>query len=463
MDAQPATASLAGPIGRLRSLLGDSNEASLTRRLAGTIFLIRIISAALAYASQILLARWMGGSDYGVYVYVWTWVLLLGSMMDFGISASAQKIIPEYRTRGEHALLRGFLSGSRWMTFIVSAIAAVLLAGVVRLLSRWIEPSAIVPLYIGCLTLPAFVVANTQDGIARSHDWMQLGLMPQFILRQSLIIGITAGALALGFHLGATAAMLASAAAVWLAMIGQMIVLNRRLGRHIQPGPKSYNFGGWLSISLPILMVEGFYLLLSYTDVLLLQQFRSSEEVGIYFAVVKTLALVSFVHYAMSATTAHRFAEYHALGDKLRLAAYVAHAIRWTFWPSLAATALLLAMGKPLLWLFGPQFVVGYDIMFVAAIGLVVRSAIGPVERLLNMLGHQYICAMAYALAFVMNVALCFALVPGFGGHGAAAATSISLAFETVLLFWIVRRRLGLHVLAFGKGRYSSLEAGLPR
>ena len=71
----------------------------------------------------------MGGSDYGIYVYVWTWVLLLGSMMDFGISASAQKIIPEYRTRGEHALLRGFLSGSRWMTFIVSAAVSLLLAG----------------------------------------------------------------------------------------------------------------------------------------------------------------------------------------------------------------------------------------------------------------------------------------------------------------------------------------------
>ena len=68
-----------------------------------------------------------------------------------------------------------------------------------------------------------------------------------------------------------------------------------------------------------------------------------------------------------------------------------------------------------------------------------VRSAIGPVERLLNMLGHQHICALAYALAFVMNVALCVALVPRFGGHGAAAATSLSLTFETVLLFWIVR------------------------
>jgi O-antigen/teichoic acid export membrane protein len=452
IDAEPARVLPAGLFTRLRSkLLGGSTEASLTRKLAGTIFIIRVLSAGLAYLSQILLARWMGGSDYGVYVYVWTWVLLLGSMMDFGISASAQKIIPEYRTRGEHALLRGFLSGSRWMTFAVSIAVSLALAGLVKLLSTWIEPGAVVPLYIGCATLPPFVVANTQDGLARSHDWMRLGLMPQFIVRQALIIGFTFGLFALGFNLGATAAMIASAGAVWVAMIGQMIVLNHRLASHIEEGPKAYDIRGWLAISLPIMLVESFYLLLSYTDVLVLQQFRSSEEVGVYFAVVKTLALVSFIHYAMSATTAHRFAEYHALGDKARLSAYVAHAIKWTFWPSLAATIALLALGKPLLWLFGSQFVGGYDIMFIAAIGLVVRSAIGPVERLLNMLGHQHICALAYALAFVMNVVLCVALVPRFGGYGAAAATSISLTFETVLLFWIVRQRLGLHVLAFGK------------
>jgi O-antigen/teichoic acid export membrane protein len=453
MDAQSASVPPGSAITRLRAKLSGSSEASLTKRLAGTIFIIRVLSAGLAYLSQILLARWMGGSDYGIYVYVWTWVLLLGSMMDFGIASSAQKIIPEYRTGGEHALLRGFLAGSRWMTFAVSAAVSLLLAGLVKWLSPWIDAGAIVPLLIGCLTLPAFVVANTQDGIARSHDWMRLGLMPQFIIRQALIIGFTAGAFMLGFHLGATLAMLASAAAVWIAMTGQMLVLNRRLGGHIEPGPRAYDFRGWLAISLPILLVESFYLLLSYTDVLVLQQFRPAEEVGVYFAVVKTLALVSFIHYAMSATTAHRFAEYHALGDRQRLSAYVAHAIKWTFWPSLAATALLLALGKPLLWLFGPQFVVGYDIMFVAAIGLVVRSAIGPVERLLNMLGHQHICALAYALAFVMNVVLCVALVPRFGGHGAAAATSLSLIFETALLFWIVRHRLGLHVLAFGKPR----------
>lgn len=453
MDARndPAAPGLTARLKARLVALGGSGEASLTRRLAGTIFLIRVLSAGLAYLSQILLARWMGGSDYGTYVYVWTWVLLLGSMLDVGIASSAQKIIPDYRTTGQHALLRGFLSGGRWLTLATSTIAALLLAGLVALLSPWIEPSERMPLYVGCLTLPAFVVANTQDGIARSHDWMTLGLMPQFIIRQTLIIGFTAGAVVLGFDLGATAAMAASAAAVWIAMLGQMLALNRRLGRHIERGPRQYDLRGWLAISLPILLVESFYLLLSYTDVLVLQQFRSSEEVGIYFAVVKTLALVSFIHYAMSATTAHRFAEYHALGDKARLAAYVAHAIKWTFWPSLAATLVLLALGKPLLWLFGAQFTSGYDIMFIAAIGLVVRAAIGPVERLLNMLGQQRACASAYAAAFVMNLVLCILLVPHFGGHGAAAATSLSLAFETALLFRIVKQRLGLHVLAFGK------------
>src|SRR5438046_6409243 len=163
MDAPSATASSTGLLARLRLVLGGSGEASVTRRLAGTIFVIRVLSAALAYLSQILLARWMGGPEYGVYVYVWTWVLLFGSMMDFGISASAQKIIPEYRTSGQHALLRGFLSGSRWMTFAVSSVVSLGLAGIVKMLSPWIDANAIVPLYIGCVTLPAFVVANTQD------------------------------------------------------------------------------------------------------------------------------------------------------------------------------------------------------------------------------------------------------------------------------------------------------------
>jgi hypothetical protein len=48
-----------------------------------------------------------------------------------------------------------------------------------------------------------------------------------------------------------------------------------------------------------------------------------------------------------------------------------------------------------------------------------------------------------------MNVVLCIAQIPRFGGLRAAAATKGSLVFEAALLFWIVRRQLQLHVLDF--------------
>jgi len=78
------------------------------------------------------------------------------------------------------------------------------------------------------------------------------------------------------------------------------------------------------------------------------------------------------------------------------------------------------------------------------------RASIGPVEKLLTMLGHQTLCAWVYAGAFVANIALNFALVPWFGLIGAGIATSSALVLETILLFILTKRRLGLHVFYWG-------------
>src|SRR4029453_15342633 len=105
------------------------------------------------------------------------------------------------------------------LTFSVSLVTSCLLAGLVYLLWPWIDSNTDTPLYIGCTILPALVLANVQDGIARSHDWMRLALSPQFIVRQSLIIGFTAGAFVLTARVDADEAMIISSAAVWIAMI----------------------------------------------------------------------------------------------------------------------------------------------------------------------------------------------------------------------------------------------------
>ena len=45
--------------------------------------------------------------------------------------------------------------------------------------------------------------------------------------------------------------------------------------------------------------------------------------------------------------------------------------------------------------------------MFILAIGLLARATVGPVERLLNMLGEQRACALVYAGAFVDQSSSC--------------------------------------------------------
>src|SRR5260370_8837180 len=91
--------------------------------------------------------------------------------------------------------------------------------------------------------------------------------------------------------------------------------------------------------------------------------------------------------------------------------------------------------------------------MWVVAAGQLVRAAIGPVERLLNMVGEQRACAFVYAGAFTFNIVACVVLIPRLGIHGAAIATSAAVLVESVLLFWVTKRRLGLHVFIWGGGK----------
>lgn len=440
----------AGASATLRALFADGTDSSLARRLAGAAFLIRVVSAVVAFLTQIALARWLGGFEFGIYIYVWTWMLLLGGMVDLGLGSASQRLIPEYTELKNFALLRGYLRGSRWLAACIATTIGAAAAALVALSSPHLAANTIVPLYIACAALPICGLAQVLSGIARSYGWVNLGLSPAYVLRQILLLALFGSAFACGLPMNAATATVAAVGAWWGVTIGQSFVLNRRLAGAVAPGPRTYAVRSWLSISAPIFVVEAFYLLLTYADVIVLQLFRPPNEVGIYYAAAKTMALVAFIYFSVAQTLAHKFAEYHVAGDRKRLVDILAIGVRMTFWPSLASVAVLLAVGRPMLWMFGHDFVSGYHLMFILAIGLLARASVGPVERLLNMLGERKSCALVYGGSFALDVALCFLLVPHFGIEGAAIANAVTLVCESVSLFLIARFRLGLHCFIFG-------------
>ena len=446
--APPLTA--AGIIARIKAFLAERSDSRLAQLVAGNVFLVRVGSALLALASQVLLARWMGSFEFGIYIYVWTWVLMIGALSDFGLSSAARRFIPEYTELKSLDRLRGFLTGSRCLAFgLASAIGAVGAVGVTWL-SPWLDHFAIVPLYLACLTIPIYGLVQVQAGIAQSYDWPNLALMPFYIWRQLTITVLMGAAYLFGAPTDAATAMIIAVVTTWAVTIGQLDMLDRRLTAKVPAGPKRYEVKTWFATSLPIFVAEGFYLLLTYVDILALEHLRSPDEVAVYYAGARLLAVVAFVYFAIAGATTHKFTEYHVAGDKQRLAAFFAETIRWTFWPSLAACALILALGRPLLALFGADFERGYGVMFILAVGMLARATVGPADRLLNMLGERKQCAFVYAAAFAINLALCAILIPRIGIEGAAVSTSSALVVESIMLYFVAKRRLGFHVFILG-------------
>jgi len=451
---------IAGAAARAHALFADGSDSSLVRRLAGAAFLIRVVSAAIAFVSQILLARWMGGFQFGIYVYAATWVLLIGGMVDLGLGSAAQRFIPEYTEHRRWALLRGFLGGSRFLALSIASAVAAAGAIAVKLLAAHIDPQTVVPLYLSCACLPMFALMSVQSGIARSYHWVNLGLAPSYVLRQLVLLVLMGLAYALGLPTDAITATFVAVIALLSVGAGQWLVLNRRLHGVVAGGPKAYAAKAWLATSMPISLVEAFYLLLTYSDIIVLQQFRPADEVAIYYAAAKTLALVAFIYYSVAQTIAHKFAEYDVAGDHDRLATFLRQAVRLTFWPSLGAIVVLLVFGEPLLRLFGRGFVSGYYLMFIIAVGLLARASVGPAERLLNMLGERRSCALVYGGSFAISLALCVALIPWLGIAGAAIANAVALVFESAALFLIAKYRLGFHCFIFGGGKSGGGKIG---
>ena len=375
---------------------------------------------------------------------------MIGALSDFGLSSAARRFIPEYTELKSLDRLRGFLSGSRWLAFgVATAIGAVGAIGV-TVIAPWLDHFAVMPLYLACATIPIYGLVQVQAGIAQSYNWPSLALMPFFIWRQLTITVLMGAAYLLGAPTGAVTAMIVAVVTTWAVTLGQLVVLDRRLKDKVPAGPKKYEPEVWFATSAPIFVAEAFYLLLSYVDILALEHLRSPDEVAVYFAGARLLAIVAFVYFAITGATTHKFTEYHVTGDRQRLASFFAETIKWTFWPSLAACALILAFGRPLLALFGDNFERGYGVMFILAVGMLARAAVGPAERLLNMLGERKQCAFIYAAAFAINLVLCVILIPRIGIEGVGVATSSALVAESIMFYLVAKRRLGFHVFIMG-------------
>lgn len=426
----------------------SKDPETLAERMSLYAFVIRVVAAAIAFLSQILMARWLGQFEYGILVLVWTYMVMIGGFAAIGFDAAMVRFVPEYRETGQFGLLHGVLRTSKWLVIMISTLVALLGAVGIYVFENALESYYVIPFYLGLITIPMLAMTDLANGVGRGQGWMVAALAPTHLIRPILILVFLVAAVLAGAETTAKTALLAAIAATWLTTIGTVMFMARRNRATMPEAEPEYKVRHWITIALPMFLVEGFYYILTNADVLMVGIYMEPKDIATYFAAAKCLALIHFVYFAVRSGAAQRYATlYHGSADPKELEKFARATVHWTFWPSLALGVVMLIFGEFVLSLFGEDFIEGYPLLFILVIGIIGRSAFGPCESLLTMSGNERICVAVFATALVSNVVLNMILIPLYGLTGAAIATATSMLIEATLLTLTVYKRLGIAMI----------------
>jgi O-antigen/teichoic acid export membrane protein len=415
----------------------------MRRMLGGSAFILgcRLAGAALTFLTQILLARWMGASEFGVYVIAFSWCLLLATVTALGLPMAAIRFIGMGLAQGRGDYIRGFVDWGSRVTVIASAVVAI--AGIALIwqlpLSGGFQPA----LTMALVALPGLSLLFFNGGVANSCSRLTLGFLPTNVLRPVAFFVLVGLFWWSRGHLDAKVAMLLQLFAIVLVSSGAFVMVRSYIAQQA-PAPSGEFHGRiWLRAAIPMLAVTLFSGYVAEINVILAGWFLPADEVARFHVSFRLALIVSFGLFAVDAAIAPDLSRLYAASDHAQVQQLLDRATRVRFLGAVLAVVVFVVAGRSVLAWFGPEFVAGYSLLLILATGQLVLAGVGPVARLLSITGHQDRALVASVSSLLLAGALVALLVPPFGLEGAAVAATVNVTIWAVWMWWLVVRYTG--------------------
>jgi O-antigen/teichoic acid export membrane protein len=251
----------------------------------------------------------------------------------------------------------------------------------------------------------------------------------------------------LASHLGKTSsaltAVLLYAVAVVLVLVPSFLVLRRWL--RVKVGgvaPAADESAVHLRNSLPFLVNQMALMANGQVDLWTGSVLLSEQEVGLYAAGLRPVAVVSLPAQAAELVMSPRIAAYHARGERAQMEHEArASATLATVGAALLVLPLLIAPELLLTIAFGPDFAGAATVLRILALGQLFNSFTGQCNSVLAMTGHErLVMTMSIAGGLVSLVASVVGAVLG-GSTGLAIGASVTTA-GLWLVMWVLARRV---------------------
>jgi O-antigen/teichoic acid export membrane protein len=422
---------------------------SLKQRLltGGSWVLVgKVVTAAANVLVSSLLARLLSAEGFGAYGLAYSLATAGALVSQLGLQQAVVRLVAESIGRERPGRARAAVRFVyRHVALGILAVGAVILLGGGIWLARDLWDS---PMLAAALTAVTAWMAVLSLQVLTSESFRGFQDLRLASIFGGVITGVaTLSALAILITRRGTAslgeAIWVSAAAGGLSLVIGLTILRRRLAT--LPANESIRSAEVFSISLPLWVSGVTAFLLSQSALWILGAFLSKEDVGLYFAAVRLVTLVSMPLILVNLVVPPFIAELHARQETVRLQRVLRSAATLAGLPAFAVLSAFVLFGAPIMGLvFGETYRAGAPILALLSVGYLVNVWTGSCGVTLSMTGHQTVLMRITLASGVLVVGGALLVVQRFGTIGVATVVCATAILQNLTMWIAARYQTGL-------------------
>jgi len=422
----------------MNDTLNDKNS-SLHKVAKGSIivYIGSLLSAILIFAGRLIIIRYWSQSDYGVYSLTLVIITIISFIASLGMVEGTIRSIAYAIGKKDYKKIPELISSS----VIISVISSILFGIFIFFFSDFIandifsDPSLINPLKVLAIGVPFLTLIDILVSIFRGFKQVKPTVYFQYILI-NLLFPIFLLFVIL-FNQTVINVYFSYVVSTILVSIFLIIYIYRYTSPKEVFSVKSAlgtTARKLVSFSLPLLGSTILFMLVLWTDTLLLGIFRSTSDVGLYNAATPLAQFLSFPLLSIGLIYMPVLSELYARGkmDEIRRNYSIL-----TKWLSLTIFPLFLVFflyaDIIVTSLFGQDYLISANALRILSLGYMIHNLSGQNTSTLIGIGENKFIMYSTFVVAILNIILNIILIPIWGIEGAAIATAIAL-FSTNLL-----------------------------
>lgn len=409
---------------------------------AGIAFAGTFIGTALGYFSRMIIARFLGASDYGLISLGFAAMIIAAALSLLGFGSGIQRFVSFYKGKNDAGRIKGVILSALKICFPLSLILTLL----IFFYADWISihvfhsPKLTPVLRIFTIGIPFWVLADIFNYATVGFQEIKYKVYTMFIFKDTFKLIAIVTFLVLGYGvIGASIGWV-------LAIIGMSVLafyfLEKKVFPILNTKVKAVSVDKELFLfSFPLIFAGLAGLITGWTDTLMLGYFCTSSEVGIYNAAMPTAKLMGIVLGAFGIIFMPVVTELYARNRIEDLRNTYSSVTKWIFAIVLPVFLLMSLFSTPIIKImFGSEYTEGAMALSILAFSYFVSALVGLAGSILTTYGRTKIVMGCTFVGAGFNFLFNFLLIPIYGINGAAIATGSSVVLMSVLYLFFVYR-----------------------